>query len=87
MLVDDVLTVLATAPPGAWMPLELLTATLAADNEEVEHVHTRDVLVALEELVSRADPGTNQERVGPAHELIAAYQPPSSGQPASRGPR
>lgn len=69
-LFDDVLAVLATAPPGGWMPLDLFTAALATHADQVE---VRDILVALGELVSRADPGTELERVGPAHELIAAH--------------
>jgi hypothetical protein len=69
-LFDDVLAVLATAPPGAWMPLDLLTAALAA---RADQVRVRDILVALGELVGRADPGTDLERVGPAHELIATH--------------
>ena len=70
---DDVLTVLATAPPGAWMPLSLFTATLAARSSGIDQVQVRDTLVALGELVSRADPGANLERLGPAHDLIAAH--------------
>lgn len=69
-LFDDVLTVLATAPPGGWMPLDLLTTALAA---RADQVRVRDILIALGELVSRADPGTDLERVGPAHELIATH--------------
>jgi tetratricopeptide (TPR) repeat protein len=70
---DDALTVLAAAPPGAWMPLSLFTAVLAVRSSRTDQVQVRDILVALGELVSRADPGTNLERVGPAHDLIAAY--------------
>jgi tetratricopeptide (TPR) repeat protein len=70
---DDALTILATAPPGAWMPLGLFTAALAVRSNGIDQVKVRDILVALGELVSRADPGTNLERVGPAHDLIAAY--------------
>lgn len=69
---DDVLTVLAAAPPGAWMPLSLFTAVLSV-RTNTDQVQVRDILVTLGELVSRADPGTDLERVGPAHDLIAAH--------------
>jgi tetratricopeptide (TPR) repeat protein len=70
--VDDLLAILAAAPPGAWMPLDLIVATLA-DDRKFDRIQVRDILVALGELITRADPGRGSERVGPAHDLIAAH--------------
>ena len=73
--VTDVLRVLAAAPVGAWMPLPVVIAVLAAGpgDDPGLPVRVRDAIVALGDLVARADPGTPTEHVGPAHDLIADY--------------
>jgi hypothetical protein len=73
--VTDVLRVLAAAPVGAWMPLPVVIAVLASGpgDDPGLPVRVRDAIVALGELVARADPGTPTEYVGPAHDLIAGY--------------
>ena len=77
--VEGVLRLLAAAPVGAVLPLEVLVA--AVSDHEAEGtvgvgsgaVVVRDALAALGELVARAGPGSSTERVGPAHDLIAEY--------------
>ena len=67
--------VLAAAPVGAWMPLEVVVAALRPDDRDSETlaVRVRDGVVALGELLARADAGSPDERVGPAHDLIADF--------------
>ena len=73
--VADVARVLAAAPVGARMPLEVLVAALRSEDrsDQTLAVRVRDGLVALGELLARADAGSPDERVGPAHELIAGF--------------
>ncbi|SFO62173.1 Tetratricopeptide repeat-containing protein, partial [Geodermatophilus obscurus] len=82
--IDDVLRLLAAAPTGTWMPLNVLTAILerhaARCSATAVHpqldataVWARDALVALGELVARAEPGESTERLGPAHDKIATH--------------
>jgi len=72
--VENVLAILATAPVGALMPLELLINACADYSGSARSVVTiRDALVALGELVARDAPGTPNEHTGPAHDLIAAF--------------
>ena len=73
--VEDIARLLATAPVGAWMPLRVLTSALRAEGQDDQTlaVSVRDGIVALGELLARADPGSSDERVGPAHDLIASY--------------
>ena len=73
--VEDVAKVLAAAPVGAQMPLQVLVAALPPEDRDDQTlaVRVRDGLVALGELLARADAGSPDERVGPAHELIADF--------------
>ena len=73
--VEDVVRVLAAAPVGAWMPLEVVVAALRPEDRDGETlaVRVRDGVVALGELLARADAGSPDERVGPAHDLIADF--------------
>ena len=73
--VEDMARVLAAAPVGAWMPLEVVVAALRPDDRDGETlaVRVRDGVVALGELLARADAGSPDERVGPAHDLIADF--------------
>ena len=73
--VEDVAKVLAAAPVGAQMPLQVLVAALRPEDRDGQTlaVRVRDGLVALGELLARADAGSPDERVGPAHELIADF--------------
>lgn len=66
--VEDVARVLAAAPVGAQMPLQVLVAALRPEDQDGQTlaVRVRDSLVALGELVARADAGSSDERVGPA---------------------
>ena len=66
---------LAAAPVGAWMPLEVVVAALRPEDRDGETlaVRVRDGVVALGELLARADAGSPDERVGPAHDLIADF--------------
>lgn len=52
--------------------VEAAVGNLALPQREpdVTTVRVRDALVALGELVARAEPGQTSERVGPAHDLI-----------------
>jgi hypothetical protein len=70
-----VLTVLAAAPVGAWMPLKVVIAALQLKGRDGETlaVGVRDGVVALGELLARADAGSPSERVGLAHDLIADF--------------
>ena len=71
---DEVLIVLATAPVGALMPIELLVSTaIAYGGTAVNALSVRDSLVALGELVARDAPGALDEHSGPAHERIATF--------------
>lgn len=73
--VEDVARMLAAAPVGAWMPLQVLVAALRPKDrvDQALAVRVRDGVVALGELLARADPGSLDERVGPAHDLIAGF--------------
>ena len=73
--VEDMARVLAAAPVGAWMPLEVVVAALRPEDRDGETlaVRVRDGVVALGELLARADAGSPDERVGPAHDLIADF--------------
>ncbi|HEY7263350.1 MAG TPA: tetratricopeptide repeat protein [Trebonia sp.] len=73
--VEDVARVLAAAPVGAQMPLQVLVAALRPGDGDGQTlaVRVRDGLAALGELPARADAGSPDERVGPAHELIAEF--------------
>jgi excisionase family DNA binding protein len=72
--VDAVLTYLAASPAGAGMPLSLLTLAIGREGDSSgDMIAIRDALVVLGELVARADPGTADEWVGPAHDLIATF--------------
>ena len=72
---EDVARLLAAAPVGAWMPLQVLAAALQPGDRDDQAltVRVRDGVVALGELLARADPGGPDERVGPAHDLIAGF--------------
>ena len=68
------LAILATAPAGASIPLELLVNAVAKyDGVARTAVSVRDSLVAMGELVARSAPGTADELAGPAHDLIATF--------------
>jgi Tetratricopeptide repeat len=73
--VEDLVRVLAAAPVGAWMPLEVLVAALRPEDRDGETlaVRVRDGVVALGELLARADAGSADERAGPAHDLIGDF--------------
>jgi len=73
--VEDVARLLAVAPVGTWMPLQVLVAALrpGARDDQTLTVRIRDAVVALGELLARADPASPDERVGPAHDLIADF--------------
>ena len=73
--VEDVARVLAAAPVGAQMPLQVLVAALRPEDwdDQTLAVRVRDGMVALGELLARADAGSPDERVGPADELIAGF--------------
>ena len=73
--VEDMARVLAAAPVGAWMPLEVVVAALRPEDRDGQTlaVRVRDGVVALGELLARADAGRPDERVGPADELIADF--------------
>ena len=72
--VKDVARVLAAAPVGAWMPLQVLVAALPPGGGDSQTlVRVRESVVALGELLARADAGSPDERVGPAHDLIARF--------------
>ena len=67
-LVEDVARVLAAAPVGAWMPLQVLVAALPPqdlDGQALGAKVVRDGVVTLGELLARADAGSPDERVGP----------------------
>ena len=70
---EEVLIVLATAPVGALMPIELLVTTASNGDAGVSVLSVRDSLVALGELVARDAPGTPGEHAGPAHDRIARF--------------
>lgn len=71
---EEVLAILATAPVGALMPLELLVNACASyDSAAGSVLSVRDSLVAFGELVARDAPGTPDEHAGPAHDRIAAF--------------
>ena len=70
--VKDVARVLAAAPVGAWMPLQVLVTALRPEGRDDQTLaRVRDGVVALGELLARADAGSPNERVGLAHDLIA----------------
>jgi Tetratricopeptide repeat len=73
--VENMARLLAAAPVGAWMPLQVLVAALrpGGHDDQTLAVRVRDGVVALGELLTRADPGSPDERVGPAHDLIADF--------------
>ena len=71
---EEVLIVLATAPVGALMPIELLVSAAASyGGAAVSALSVRDSLVALGELVARDAPGAPDEHAGPAHDRIATF--------------
>ncbi len=87
-LVEDVARVLAAAPVGAWMPLQVLVAALPPqdlDGQAVGVKVVRDGVVTLGELLARADAGSPDERVGPAHDLIAEFLHDYFGEAAVTG--
>jgi hypothetical protein len=73
--VEDLARVLAAAPVGAWMPLEVVVAALRPDDRDGQTlaVRVRDGVVALGELLAGDDAGSPDERVGPAYDLIADF--------------
>ena len=72
--VDAVLAGLAAVPSGASMPFTLFVNAISdSDDAGRNQVAIRDALVALGEMVARADPGSSDEWIGPAHDLIAAF--------------
>ena len=85
--VEDVARVLAAAPVGAWMPLQVVVAALRPEDRDGETlaVRVRDGVVALGELLARADAGSPDERVGPAHDLIADFLRGHFGEDAVTG--
>jgi len=85
--VEDVVRVLAAAPVGAWMPLDVLVAALRPEDRDSETlaVRVRDGVVALGELLARADAGSPDERAGPAHDLIADFLRGHFGEDAVTG--
>ena len=85
--VEDMARVLAAAPVGAWMPLEVVVAALRPEDRDGETlaVRVRDGVVALGELLARADAGSPDERVGPAHDLIADFLRGHFGEDAVTG--
>ena len=85
--VQDMARVLAAAPVGAWMPLEVVVAALRPEDRDGETlaVRVRDGVVALGELLARADAGSPDERVGPAHDLIADFLRGHFGEDAVTG--
>ena len=85
--VEDMARVLAAAPVGAWMPLEVVVAALRPEDRDGQTlaVRVRDGMVALGELLARADAGSPDERVGPAHDLIADFLRGHFGEDAVTG--
>ena len=85
--VEDMARVLAAAPVGAWMPLEVVVAALRPEDRDGQTlaVRVRDGVVALGELLARADAGSPDERVGPAHDLIADFLRGHFGEDAVTG--
>jgi len=72
--VERVLAALAAVPAGAGIPLELLAKAVVDDGDAAGGaLVARDAVVALGELVARVDPGTADEWIGPAHDLVAEY--------------
>lgn len=72
--VDAVLAGLAAVPSGASMPFTLFMDVIScADDTRHNQAAVRDALVALGEMVARADPGSSDEWIGPAHDLIASF--------------
>ena len=85
--VEDVVQVLAAAPVGAWMPLEVVVAALRPEDRDGQTltVRVRDGVVALGEFLARADAGSPDERVGPTHDLIADFLRGHFGEDAVTG--
>ena len=72
--IDGVLTLLATASAGPGIPLELFARAIDQKDKPGDDILAiRDALVALGELVARSDPGTANEWIGPAHDLIGVF--------------
>ena len=72
--VEAVLAGLAAVPAGASVPLTLFALAVGESEEPGRNLAAiRDALVALGEMVARADPGTVDESVGPAHDLIGNF--------------
>jgi NACHT domain/Tetratricopeptide repeat len=68
-----VLTVLAVTEPGPAMPIRLLAVACGQMGGSEEPARVRDVLVQLQALVVRADPGTDDEGVGLFHGTLMQH--------------
>ena len=64
--VEDMARVLAAAPVGAWMPLEVVVAALRPEDRDSETlaVRVRDGVVALGEFLARAEPAARTNGSG-----------------------
>src|SRR5262249_37404897 len=72
--VEAVLAGLAAVPAGVSEPLTLFALAVGELEEPGRNLAAiRDALVALGEMVARADPGTSDESVGPVHDLIGNF--------------